>query len=92
MAKTYEESGTFSPRVAKRFLDVDFTVEYSTAQRDALNLVNVKRYMLPSPDTAEIDRQREQFVKSITPLELTSLQKALQDEPENSIFLWDTIS
>ncbi len=91
MAKTYEESGTFSPRVAKRFLDVDFTVEYSAAQRDALNLVNVKRYMLPSPDTAEIDRQREQFVKSITPLELNSLQKALQDEPENSIFLWDTI-
>lgn len=41
--KTYEESGTFSPRVAKRFLDIDFIVEYSAAQRGALNLVNVKR-------------------------------------------------
>lgn len=90
MAKTYEESGTFSPRVAKKFLDVDFTVEYSAAQYGSLNLANVKRYML-SPDVAEIDRQREQFIKSITPLELNSLQKALQDQPENSVFLWDTI-
>ena len=47
--------------------------------------------MLPSPDTAEIDRQREQFIKSIAPLELSSLQKALQDEAENSVFLWDII-
>ena len=90
MAKTYEESGTFSPRVAKKFLDVDFTVEYSVAQYGTLNLANVKRYML-SPDVAEINRQREQFIKSITPLELNSLQKALQDQPENSVFLWDTI-
>ncbi|MCA0254168.1 MAG: ankyrin repeat domain-containing protein [Proteobacteria bacterium] len=89
--KTYEESGTFSPRVAKRFLDIDFIVEYSAAQRGALNLVKVKRYMLPSPDITEIDRQREKCVNSITPLELNSLKKALQDEPENTVFLWDTI-